>query len=165
MTKVTGWHLCKNLTYWKQLPHDCLTAAWRLPTWLFDILKTKLGNWWVMTLVRVVFVLIFACGAALHCWVCGLSSESDLRQLPSLEEIEDDKICFSKNYTSSKFKGDSKCLNFWLRYYGKYKIPWLIETGDRLGSSWFSISRDRFENTVSLGHIYPYPHSPQNLVL
>ena len=27
-----------------------------------------------------------------------------------------------------------------------------IETGDRLGSSRFSISRDRFDNTVSLGH-------------
>ena len=30
----------------------------------------------------------------------------------------------------------------------------IIETGDRLGSSWFSISRDRFDNTVSLGHTY-----------
>ena len=38
------------------------------------------------------------------------------------------------------------------------KFP--IETGDRLGSLWFSMSRDRFENTVSLGHIYPYPRSP-----
>ena len=36
----------------------------------------------------------------------------------------------------------------------------VMETGDRLGSSWFRISSDRFENTVSLGHIYPYPRSP-----
>ena len=35
-----------------------------------------------------------------------------------------------------------------------------IETGDRLGSLWFSISRDRLENTVSLGHTYCYPRSP-----
>ena len=35
-----------------------------------------------------------------------------------------------------------------------------IETGDRLGSSWFSISRDMPENTVSLGHTYLYPRSP-----
>jgi hypothetical protein len=35
-----------------------------------------------------------------------------------------------------------------------------IETGDRLGSSWFSISRDSLENTVSLGHTYCYPRSP-----
>ena len=35
-----------------------------------------------------------------------------------------------------------------------------METGDRLGSSWFRISRDMFGNTVSLGHIYPYPRSP-----
>ena len=35
-----------------------------------------------------------------------------------------------------------------------------IETGDRLGNSWFSISRDRFEYTVSLGHTYSYPRSP-----
>ena len=27
-----------------------------------------------------------------------------------------------------------------------------IETEDRLGSSWFSMSRDKFEYTVSLGH-------------
>ena len=37
-----------------------------------------------------------------------------------------------------------------------------IETGDRLGSLWIRISRDRFESTVSLGHIYPYPRSPYN---
>ena len=36
----------------------------------------------------------------------------------------------------------------------------MIETGDRLGSSWFSISRDNLENTVSLGHTYCYPRSP-----
>ena len=35
-----------------------------------------------------------------------------------------------------------------------------IDTGDRLGSSWFRISRDKFENTASLGHIYPYSRSP-----
>ena len=40
------------------------------------------------------------------------------------------------------------------------KISFCIETGDRLGSSWFSISRDRFEYTVSLGHTYSYPRSP-----
>ena len=38
-----------------------------------------------------------------------------------------------------------------------------IETGDRLGSSWFSISHDRLENTVSLGHTYYYPRSPWKL--
>ena len=38
------------------------------------------------------------------------------------------------------------------------KFP--IETGDRLGSSWFSISCDRLENSVSLGHTYCYPQSP-----
>ena len=35
-----------------------------------------------------------------------------------------------------------------------------IEIGDRLGSLWFSISRDRFEYTVSLGYTYSYPRSP-----
>ena len=40
------------------------------------------------------------------------------------------------------------------------KLP--IETEDRLGSSWFSISCDSFEYTVSLGHTYSYPRSPFN---
>ena len=37
-----------------------------------------------------------------------------------------------------------------------------IETGDRFGSSWFSISRDELENTESLalGHTYCYPRFP-----
>ena len=40
------------------------------------------------------------------------------------------------------------------------RILQLIETGDRLRRSWFSISRDRFEYITSLGHIYTYPRSP-----
>ena len=41
------------------------------------------------------------------------------------------------------------------------ELAWAIETGDRLGSSWFSTgSRDRLENTVSLDHTYFYPRSP-----
>jgi hypothetical protein len=35
-----------------------------------------------------------------------------------------------------------------------------IETGDRVGSLWISISRDWLENTQSLGHTYLYPRSP-----
>ena len=34
-----------------------------------------------------------------------------------------------------------------------------VETGDRLGSSWFSISRDRLENTVSGSHLLLSPVS------
>ena len=34
-----------------------------------------------------------------------------------------------------------------------------IKTGNRVGSSWFSISRDRLENILSLGHTYCYPWS------
>ena len=39
-----------------------------------------------------------------------------------------------------------------------------IETGDRLGSLWFSVSHDRFENIVSLGHIYPTSLSPVSIL-
>ena len=39
-----------------------------------------------------------------------------------------------------------------------------IATEDRLGSSWFSISRARLENIVSLGHTYLYPQSPYPVV-
>ena len=34
-----------------------------------------------------------------------------------------------------------------------------METGDRVGSWWISISHDRLENTQSLGHLYSYPRS------
>ena len=57
---------------------------------------------------------------------------------------------------------------FKLRWWGVLNLLWsfpVIETRDRLGSSWFSISRDRLENTVSLGHIYSYPRSPLEIKL
>ena len=38
-----------------------------------------------------------------------------------------------------------------------------IETGDRVGSLWISISRDSFENAQSLGHTNSYPQSPFRL--
>ena len=42
-----------------------------------------------------------------------------------------------------------------------------METGDRVGSSWVSISRDRLENTQSLGrtYIYPSPVSIAEIIL
>ena len=39
-----------------------------------------------------------------------------------------------------------------------------METWDRVSSSWISISRDRLENTQSLGHTYLYPRSPLLLI-
>ena len=62
--------------------------------------------------------------------------------------------------------GRGRTLNAFLLAIGSLNSKWTkndyfsIETGDRLGSSWFSISRDRIENTVSLGHTYLYPRSP-----
>ena len=50
-----------------------------------------------------------------------------------------------------------KDINIWLAIAMYYNH---IETGDRLGSSWFSISRDRLENILSLCHTYCYPRSP-----
>ena len=35
-----------------------------------------------------------------------------------------------------------------------------METGDRVGSTWIRISRDRLGHTQSLGHTYLYPRSP-----
>ena len=35
-----------------------------------------------------------------------------------------------------------------------------IETGDRLGSPWFSISHEKFEYTASVGHTECHPLSP-----
>ena len=45
----------------------------------------------------------------------------------------------------------------------RHKAP--IETGDRLGSSWFSFLRDKFKYTVSPGHTLCYPRSPLTIFL
>ena len=68
----------------------------------------------------------------------------------SMVEISQNVVAFSE------FMNFIFWLEGWERFplkVGTIETP--IETGDRLGSSWFSISRerDRFENSVSGSHI------------
>ena len=59
-----------------------------------------------------------------------------------------------------RFRNHRNDIVFFCVFNVSIKMFMLIETGDRLDSSWFSISRDRFEYTVSLGHTYSYPRYP-----
>ena len=65
-------------------------------------------------------------------------------------------FCLSTNHKGAKSFMELPCY-FYSPAISREYIPIPIEIEDRLGSSWFRKSLNRFENSMSLGHTYCYP--------